>query len=892
MAWWNDGSSLANSLVAFWKCDESSGDRADSVGANTLTDNNTVTSNNGIVYSNAAEFASASSESLTITDNAALSMGDIQMFFGGWVYLTAKVGQKVAFSKSDRGANQRSYFVWYDATPDRFQAGFNSTGSGSSTLVSANGLGSPALNTWYFILAWHDSVTNTINISINGREPDTASFSTGIFDNTAPFRIGGDTISGALNAAWDGRIGPVFVGKNYIPTAQDRLNMFRDHTFQGITSWWLGNNQIPSANVLEHVMTPDIGQAYGGAAVASGQSWTVAVKSYSYLASANLARYLLDSQDGHFSAGINTNAAYGFYSGSSWSNAALFNTAQEQIWFFVSDGVNIQAYLNNVAVGSAVASTIGLHNSGSTRWGKSYDNAAAPWNNPILYGAVYDKAIGAVEREGLYYALRELDGGTNDFTTSSTWLAPSGVVLADIVCRGSGGNGGTGSGGNGSATAASGGGGGGGAYAASTDVAVTPGNTYTVTVGTAGGTAATSVVADSESVVADYGRKGGNRIDNGTGGAGGAGGAVANSTGDTKFAGGNGGSGRSNATNPTGGGGGGGAGDAANGGNGGAGSLGGTHGNAGAGGSIGGGSGAVGGTASPISSGGNGVAPGGAAGGASGISPSGPGTGSRGQVQITWVYPSVPVTISPSEGVATGETVAPTVVQGSIAIAPNPVETGSEAVTGTVSLSSIVTTPDAAEGFGEAVSDGATQDSVSFSSLAADAVGEVTGASVELGSATATAAAVAVTVRTLGGQVADSDVILAPDPVEAIGSRTSPSLEKGSVSLVPLDAEVVAEQVNPVVIKGALTILPLAVQSVATTISPVTVQGSVTWIGPAADVVGVTLGSAEIVGGGGAVLIPGPAETVGETRGPAQTSIGVLDTTSKGLLVGVWKRMR
>src|SRR5690348_11404000 len=67
---------LTDSLVGYWKLDEASGSRADSAGANTLTDNNTVAGLAGLI-SNAGDFERDNSESLSIADNAALSMGDI-----------------------------------------------------------------------------------------------------------------------------------------------------------------------------------------------------------------------------------------------------------------------------------------------------------------------------------------------------------------------------------------------------------------------------------------------------------------------------------------------------------------------------------------------------------------------------------------------------------------------------------------------------------------------------------------------------------------------------------------------------------------------------------------------------------------------------------------------
>jgi hypothetical protein len=62
---------LVDNLVSYWNLDEASGTRVDSHGSNDLADNNTVTSATGI-DGDAAHFVAASSEHLSIADNASL----------------------------------------------------------------------------------------------------------------------------------------------------------------------------------------------------------------------------------------------------------------------------------------------------------------------------------------------------------------------------------------------------------------------------------------------------------------------------------------------------------------------------------------------------------------------------------------------------------------------------------------------------------------------------------------------------------------------------------------------------------------------------------------------------------------------------------------------------
>lgn len=198
--------SLLTNLVAWWELGETSGTRSDSHGSFHLTDNNTVGSAAGKV-GNAASFARASSESLSHADHADLSVGDADCTFAGWVYLDSKPGADVAICSKDRPGAQGDgeWYLSHSHSPDRFAfTVFGASGFGSGTGVNANTLGSPSTGTWYFVVAWHDSVNNLIGISVNDGTPDTAAHSAGIYDGSSSvFRLGAD---GYATDYFDGRI--------------------------------------------------------------------------------------------------------------------------------------------------------------------------------------------------------------------------------------------------------------------------------------------------------------------------------------------------------------------------------------------------------------------------------------------------------------------------------------------------------------------------------------------------------------------------------------------------------------------------------------------------------------------------------------------------------------
>jgi hypothetical protein len=175
-------------LVACWELDETSGTRNDSWSINHLTDNNTVTSATGVI-GNAAQFVSGNSESLSIADNAALSGSDRDFTIVLWAKISADVSQVLLSKYKDSGGVNAEYIVQYHGGLDRFQ--FLVSGNGTSiTTVSANTLGAPALNTWYYIQAEHNASANTISIKINSLAADSTAHSTGIFNTAQAFRLG------------------------------------------------------------------------------------------------------------------------------------------------------------------------------------------------------------------------------------------------------------------------------------------------------------------------------------------------------------------------------------------------------------------------------------------------------------------------------------------------------------------------------------------------------------------------------------------------------------------------------------------------------------------------------------------------------------------------------
>jgi RHS repeat-associated protein len=171
-------------LVSWWTMNEASGTRNDSNGTNQLTDNNTVGSASGKL-GNAGDFVPANTESLSRTDTDTLSASDFTILT--WVKLDSTTGYHALVGKGDvNDANNREYLLYHGNGTIRLNVG---DGNGHSATVTATGNPLTA-GVWYFVAAWYDSASDTLNIQINDNTPESAAYAYGSFNSTHPFVIG------------------------------------------------------------------------------------------------------------------------------------------------------------------------------------------------------------------------------------------------------------------------------------------------------------------------------------------------------------------------------------------------------------------------------------------------------------------------------------------------------------------------------------------------------------------------------------------------------------------------------------------------------------------------------------------------------------------------------
>lgn len=180
-------STLLNNLAAYWTLDEASGTRSDSVGTSHLTATNSPTSAAG-KQGNAVQLVSASSQYLSVAENAAIDVSGQQDFtLAGWVYfdtLPVNVGGFIGQWGDDTSINQRAYLLHRNNSTIQFFVsgdGANSISVTSATLTTA---------TWYCVVAWHDAAGDTVNLQINNGTTTSAAYAGGIFNSTSPFILG------------------------------------------------------------------------------------------------------------------------------------------------------------------------------------------------------------------------------------------------------------------------------------------------------------------------------------------------------------------------------------------------------------------------------------------------------------------------------------------------------------------------------------------------------------------------------------------------------------------------------------------------------------------------------------------------------------------------------
>lgn len=210
---------VATDLRSYYKCEEAGGTRADSFSNVDLADVNSVVQRAGKI-GRAAFFDQTNQEYLNGGD--VHKLGDTDWTIAGWFRLDSKTTFQSLVAKWDTGTSNQSFLLQYSQGNDRLRFVVSDDGS-NVVLVTGNSFGSPPTGTFFFLVVWHDSVANTINIQINNGTVDSAAHSAGIFVGTADFRIGASVVE--LAQTFDGRADEVTIWDRVL-SADERGSLY------------------------------------------------------------------------------------------------------------------------------------------------------------------------------------------------------------------------------------------------------------------------------------------------------------------------------------------------------------------------------------------------------------------------------------------------------------------------------------------------------------------------------------------------------------------------------------------------------------------------------------------------------------------------------------------
>lgn len=231
-SWYDNDSSLANSIIAHWKLNEASGNALDSVGSFTLTDNATVTSSTGIVYPFARQFVIANGEYLSAADTAALRLGDQLWWWSIRFKPTAVNVTSVLMGKFRTSDNTREWQLAQINNGLTFTVSSLGTAASASNVSIASSL---IANTWVTAMGYHDPVNNLIGLTINGGEFVTASHSGGAFGGGAEFAIGRQS-GAAAGTFFGGLIQEATIGVGVIPSVREGFDLYNRGIASGVAS--------------------------------------------------------------------------------------------------------------------------------------------------------------------------------------------------------------------------------------------------------------------------------------------------------------------------------------------------------------------------------------------------------------------------------------------------------------------------------------------------------------------------------------------------------------------------------------------------------------------------------------------------------------------------------
>lgn len=424
-------------------------------GPNALTLSNTaVTQTATAKVGTAANFVPASASKLTRNSEANLQTGDIDFTFACWVYAGSLAANIISIAKRDGVAANSEYQIGYLAGATNRFFGQVYRGAGPVT-INASSFGLPVINTWYFMVVWHDATADTLNIQINNGVVDSIATGGALqAASTAQFRIGARQDAGSeLN--WNGNIDQVMFWKRVL-TSGERTSLYNggagvsvaDLTTLGMTTnftggWEFGDGAIGRDSHTNNLHTTCFGGAYTQPVGAVGNAVTLVSASSQYMARNSEALLQMGDIDftlcawAKFTGAVAANEIFGkdnnvagqreynlnystvsnvfmitaFRAGDTqiFGPATAFGAASVGVWYFVvgwhdaaANTLNIQ--VNNSAVTStATGGSLQAASGAQFQIGaRQYSTSRIFWNGDIDQAMIWKRILTEDERTYLY----------------------------------------------------------------------------------------------------------------------------------------------------------------------------------------------------------------------------------------------------------------------------------------------------------------------------------------------------------------------------------------------------------------------------------------------------------------------------------------------------------
>jgi Protein of unknown function (DUF2793)/Concanavalin A-like lectin/glucanases superfamily/Chaperone of endosialidase len=236
------GSTARTGLLAFWRMEEASGNRVDSVSGQALVPTGAPGSAAGKT-GQAVSFDTGTGKYLTIADSATLSVGANQDFsVAAWIYFQATPsGAKGIIGKGNASVsyNNCEYLLGTSGTSLLWYVRSANLNAGITLAAS----------TWYFVVAWYDATADVQYIQVNNGTPAQFANATGSFDSADPVEVGRQP-QYTGSAAFNGLIDNVMFWKRTL-TAGERTELYNSGNGLDYSALF------PAATVLRPTVSTD-----------------------------------------------------------------------------------------------------------------------------------------------------------------------------------------------------------------------------------------------------------------------------------------------------------------------------------------------------------------------------------------------------------------------------------------------------------------------------------------------------------------------------------------------------------------------------------------------------------------------------------------------------------